>query len=121
MKFYRYDTPTIMSGLVVRYQMEHSGGQVNASRQGVGVQGSWPIMDDEEIEIVYALMKRASEQANALNTRELFSKPTALPFAGDPECVTEYRRYRVFSTDEYEVIETREQQASPSASEGEGL
>lgn len=68
MKFTRKDTPTIMSGLVVRYELisDRYDGEINASRDGVGVAGSWPIMDTEACVTFEETLARARVQAQRL-------------------------------------------------------
>jgi len=48
MKFNRKRYPTIMSGIVIRYKIESNylDGEINASRDGVSIQGSWPVFTD---------------------------------------------------------------------------
>lgn len=60
--FERKDCPTIMAGLVVRYQLQDgdSDAEINASREGVSLQGEvWPIMALQEsiAEIIRTLRK----------------------------------------------------------------
>lgn len=62
--FVRRDTPTVMDGLVVRYQINPAlwriySGQINASREGVGLSGTWPIMDAELCVVVEEQLARA--------------------------------------------------------------
>lgn len=50
--FVRRDTPTVMDGIVVRWQLNPAlwrtySGEINASREGVGICRIWPIMDAE--------------------------------------------------------------------------
>lgn len=47
----RKDYPTIQSGWVVRYRFpdEYYTGEVNASRDGVSICGSWPITSSKEL------------------------------------------------------------------------
>lgn len=63
--FIRKDTPTIMDGLVVRYQLESDvyNGEINASRNGVSISGRWPILSIEECVIVEEYIARARVQA----------------------------------------------------------
>lgn len=62
--FTRKDTPTIMDGLVVRYQLTTDAydGEINASRNGVGILGRWPILSVEECVIVEEYIARARVQ-----------------------------------------------------------
>lgn len=59
--FTRRDTPTIMSGLVVRYKLTSDlyDGEINASRDGVGIAGHWPIMDTESCVLFEKTVARA--------------------------------------------------------------
>lgn len=66
--FKRVDTPTIMNGLVVRYKItsEPYDGEINASRDGVGVAGRWPIMDIESCVLFEETVARARVHAQRL-------------------------------------------------------
>lgn len=66
--FIRKDFPTIMSGLVVRYQItsEPYTAEINASRDGVGIFGMWPVMDTESTVIVEETLARARIHAQHL-------------------------------------------------------
>lgn len=62
--FLRRETPTVMDGLVVRYQLNpelwrNYTGQINASRNGVGLAGIWPIMDADLVVVVEEHLIRA--------------------------------------------------------------
>lgn len=63
--FKRKDTPTVMDGLVVRYQLESDlySGEINASRNGVSISGRWPILSTEECVMVEEYVARARVQA----------------------------------------------------------
>lgn len=52
--FTRKDTPTIMDGLVVRWQIggDVYTGEINASRNGVSIRGTWPVMSAETAAVV---------------------------------------------------------------------
>lgn len=107
MQFYRKDTPTIMSGLVVRYRVfsDHYNGEISASRDGVLIQGAFPsVMAKESIDEICAVLQRAHEQFDKALRKKY---QTALPFDGDPECVREYREYRFGILSEYTVIAYR--------------
>ena len=67
--FIRKDFPTIMSGLVVRYRLtsEMYDGEINASRDGVGVTGCFPIMDVETCVLFEETMARARIHAQHLH------------------------------------------------------
>lgn len=69
MKFIRKDTPTIMSGFVVRYILDSNpyDGEINASRDGVGVAGRWPIMSTESCVLFEETMARARVHARHLH------------------------------------------------------
>lgn len=66
--FKRKDTPTVMDGLVVRYQLESDiySGEINASRNGVSISGRWPILSTEETVMVEETLARARVQAQQL-------------------------------------------------------
>lgn len=62
--FVRCDTPTVMDGLVVRYTLNperwrNYNGQINASREGVGLSGIWPIMPPDMVVVVEEQLIRA--------------------------------------------------------------
>jgi hypothetical protein len=67
--FTRKDTPTIMDGLVVRWQLtsELYDGEINASRNGVSLFGRWPIMDTESVVLFEETLARARVQAQHLS------------------------------------------------------
>lgn len=52
--FIRNDTPTIMDGLVIRWKIggDVYTGEINASRNGVSIRGTWPVMSAETIAVV---------------------------------------------------------------------
>ncbi len=60
MKFIRKDTPTIMSGKVVRYQADEQN-EISASRNYVSVRVDG-IMHQEELDAVIEYLKRAFRQ-----------------------------------------------------------
>lgn len=66
--FTRNDTPTVMDGLVVRYQLttERYDGEINASRNGVSISGRWPVFSVDESVIVEEYIARARIQAQHL-------------------------------------------------------
>jgi hypothetical protein len=78
--FIRKDTPTVMSGLVVRYQLESDiySGEINASRDGVSLCGRWPIMSADESVMVEETLARARLQAQQLGSGALGARQTAL-------------------------------------------
>lgn len=82
MMFERKDTPTVMSGLVVRYKItsEPYTAEVNASREGVSLYGTWPIMDTESTKLVEEVLARARIHAQHLKRFgfDFFGKPYAL-------------------------------------------
>lgn len=62
MKFVRKDVPTIMDGLVVRYKLasEFSGdGEISASRNGVCISGYFPVMSEELVLELMAVLHKA--------------------------------------------------------------
>lgn len=67
--FARKDFPTIMSGLVVRYQItsEPYTAEINASREGVSISGTWPVMDAESTVLVGETLARARIHAQHLS------------------------------------------------------
>lgn len=67
--FIRKDTPTVMDGLVVRWQLTSDvyTGEINASRNGVSLFGHWPIMTTEETVMVEETLARARVQAQHLS------------------------------------------------------
>lgn len=67
--FTRKDTPTVMDGMVVRWQLESDvySGQINASRNGVSMCGRWPILTTEECVMVEEMLARARVQAQHLS------------------------------------------------------
>lgn len=68
--FYRKDTPTIMSGLVIRYKLrEPYTGEISASREGVLVSGSWPVMGTAMIVGFMDMLMRADIQFQSMATR----------------------------------------------------
>lgn len=105
MEFYRFDTHTIMSGLVVRYQAKGYDLQISASRDGVLIQGVCPYMTTHS-DIIHTqeVLEVAYRQFVTLR-----KDSASLPYEYDPSCVYEYRRYAVFSHDEYELIESRKE------------
>lgn len=48
--FTRKETPTIMSGRVIRWQLNADpfDGEISASRDGVLICGHWPVLSDPE-------------------------------------------------------------------------
>ena len=95
-----------MSGLVVRYKLlsTHEG-QISASRDGVCIQGSWPIVSDEQdIKDIQAVLDRAKAQHNILTSSRSVSS-----FDFDPPCVVELHKSRFGADDE--LITTRELRA----------
>ena len=92
-----------MSGLVVRYILIGSyTGQINASRDGVCLQGNWPIFGDEnDIRDIQNVMERARAQYISIaKSRETLS------FKFDPTCVVELHE-AVFGGED-KVIEKRD-------------
>lgn len=68
-RWVRKDTPTIMSGLVVRYRWFEASAnepEVNASRDGVSIGGAWPVMTDDEICAVVEILNLARAQHHAI-------------------------------------------------------
>lgn len=63
MTFSREETPTIQSGLVVRWQGEvlfRNYPEISASREGVLISGAWPIITDpESIETIKRILDEA--------------------------------------------------------------
>lgn len=103
MKFYRYDTHTIMSGLVIRYQAKDYDLQISASRDGVLIQGNCPYMTTlPDIVDTQQILEVAYRQFVAL-----YRGSELQAYKHDPACVYEYRRYHVMSHDEYEIIEAQ--------------
>lgn len=84
MKFTRRDTPTVMSGLVIRYVMTEEyryDGQINASRYGVCISGSFPVMDTEDTVLVEETLGRAR-----IHALRLAAYPFGTPYSeGDVE------------------------------------
>lgn len=81
LSFERQDTPTVMSGLVVRYTLVSDlyDGQINASRDGVGVSGRWPIMTTEQAVAFEEQLARARVQHNHLSVeRGLYARVAPL-------------------------------------------
>jgi hypothetical protein len=65
MNWKRKDMPTIMSGIVVRYQLDdgYYSGEVSVSREGVAISGVWPTMCLEaDLEEMKAVMELARHQ-----------------------------------------------------------
>lgn len=104
LQFYRYDTHTIMSGLVIRYKVlsDVYDGEISASREGVLVLHIPHLTNIQEVLDVQRLIARAYQQFTALYKGNL-----SLAFFTDPACVVEYRKYRVMSH-EYTVLSSRE-------------
>lgn len=104
MRFFRYDTHTIMSGLVIRYAVFPSDDarQISASREGVLVSNLPHLTNIQEVLDVQRVIARAYEQYSLL-----YSNRGCYAFSSDPPCVVELRKYRVMSK-EYEVLETRD-------------
>lgn len=104
LQFYRSDTHTIMSGLVVRYKVlnDRGDGEISASREGVLISRIPHLTNIQEILDVQRLIARAYEQFNAL-----YKDNPPLAFFTDPACVVEHRKYRVMSQ-EYTVLQSRE-------------
>ena len=77
--FKREDCPTIMDGWVVRYRLTSGmySGEINASRNGVSIAGTWPIMNVPRnlTEIVTTLHKAA------LQARHLAGRGDPKPLA----------------------------------------
>lgn len=67
--FKRKDTPTIMDGLVVRYQLDSDiyTGEINASRNGVSLYGTWPTFSVDDSVIIEEYIARARVQAQQLS------------------------------------------------------
>lgn len=79
--FERQDTPTVMDGLVVRYKLvsDLHDGQINASRNGVGVLGRWPIMTTEQTVAFEEQLARVRVQHNHLSVeRGIYARVAAL-------------------------------------------
>jgi hypothetical protein len=113
MKFYRSDTHTIMSGLVVRYKLlsEHYDWQISASREGVLIQGGMPHLTNiQDVLDVQRVIARAYDQYTGL-----YKDNPARTFFTDPSCVIEYRKYRVMSQ-EYEVLQSRDYEPTAQVS-----
>lgn len=68
MMFTRKDTPTVMDGMVVRYQIQSEvySGEINASRNGVSLSGHWPVFSADDSVIVEEHIARARVQAQHL-------------------------------------------------------
>lgn len=60
--FTRKDTPTIMDGLVVRWQIggDVYTGEINASRNGVSIRGTWPVMSADSAAVVEEQLRYAA-------------------------------------------------------------
>lgn len=70
---YRY--PTIMSGLVLRFNRRgdesyHNALEISASRDGVSISGHWPIMDAAGVAAVKRILDIAVEAAAEIRERE---------------------------------------------------
>lgn len=79
--FDRQDTPTVMDGLVVRYELVSDvyDGEISASRNGVGILGRWPIMTTEQVVAFEETIARARVQHNHLSVeRGLYARVPAL-------------------------------------------
>lgn len=102
--FYRCDTHTIMSGLVVRYRLigDSFNGEISASREGVLIISIPHLTNVQEVLDVQRVIGRAYEQFTAL-----YKSNPALAFFTDPPCVVELRKYQVMSQ-EYSVLQERE-------------
>lgn len=74
MLFTRKRTPTIMDGLVIRWQLaEPYTGQINASRNGVWIGGTFPVSSDpafiEEAKVILDEAHRTHLQLRAEDHR----------------------------------------------------
>lgn len=63
-RWVRKDYPTIMSGLVVRYfwrdrVVSSDEPEINASRDGVSIQGRWPTMTEIELDELNDVLRAA--------------------------------------------------------------
>lgn len=73
-RWVRKDYPTIMSGLVVRYFWRDRGAgignepEVNASRDGVSLQGMWPEMGKDDLLWLRFILDRAAAQHECIAT-----------------------------------------------------
>lgn len=105
MNFYRVQHNTIMSGLVVRYiTLGRYTGQISASRDGICLQGNWPIFGSEsDIRDVANVLERARAQYVSISNSR-----AALDFKFDPDCVTELHA-AVFGGDD-KIVEVRARQ-----------
>lgn len=108
MKFYRADFHTVMSGLVVRYRVmgddSAMGFEISASRDGALIHGgALRASSYAAADAIHAVIQRAVQHSSVLMQQH---RQCALGFDGEPDCVVEQRKYRVFS-DEYEVIASR--------------
>lgn len=108
MEFYRYDSNTIMSGLVVRYKVLRptwDNFEISASRDGVLIQGySGYMTSTAEMDAVSEVLRRAQLHAAFLSRAARHEPP--LSFDREPTCVVEHRKYYAFSQ-EYKVIAAR--------------
>ena len=88
---------TIMSGLVVRWRFApkhgdvRSDAEINASRDGVSICGSWPIMGNETLERVIATLEvartismriSAGDELPEIPSARMFEKPKPLETPG---------------------------------------
>ena len=105
MKFYRYDTHTIMNGMVVRYRLINDlyDFEINASRDGVMIGGNSPtITDGDSLRDVNDVIGRAYRQYDNLKDgKGLYA------FGSDPDCVIVHRA-RTIATGGYTILESRE-------------
>lgn len=66
LRFAREETPTIMSGRVVRWLMVpapwHNCPEVSASRDGVLISGAWPIMTDDALNDLREVLSLAQKE-----------------------------------------------------------
>jgi len=66
-EFKREDTPTIMDGMVIRYQ--YGDFEINAGRNGVSTNGFMPrVTDQEDLNVIIEYLRRAFRQYVQLRT-----------------------------------------------------
>jgi hypothetical protein len=86
MQFVRIDQMTTRYGLIVNYEEVKDWGRIWITREGITLGPLLPKLKDNNRSTFEAVLSRAFEQYQSLRSR----KKIALPFEGDPECVTEY-------------------------------
>ena len=72
MKFEREETPTVMDGIVIRWRAIvgwHDIPEISASRNGVLISGSWPVLEGKGIEAVKAQLDEAHAKYQELKVQ----------------------------------------------------